>query len=260
MGEATGISWAQHTWSPWIGCTKVSPACDGCYAAHLMDTRMGRVEWGPHGERKRTSPSYWGQLRRWDRKAKEGGTRPFTFPSLCDPFDNGVPPEWRREWFDEIRSTSHLVHLLLTKRIGNALRMIEEAGGLPLNAAIGATMANQEEYDRDRMKLWRVKEEINPLFTFGSFEPLLGRVVLDKFAPDWIITGGETNQGGHRARTTEDDWFRYLCQQSAALGRAFHLKQITRDGRPLPMSRWPLDLRVQEFPHLRPTPGESHDG
>ncbi len=55
MAENSTIEWTDHTWSPWIGCTKVSPACDGCYAEHLMDTRLGRVEWGPHGERSRTS-------------------------------------------------------------------------------------------------------------------------------------------------------------------------------------------------------------
>lgn len=49
--------------------------------------------------------------------------------------------------------------------------------------AIGATIANQEEYDRDRMKLWEVKETRGPLFTFGSFEPLLGRTT-DKMC--WI--------------------------------------------------------------------------
>ena len=61
---------------------------------------------------------------------------------------------------------------------------------LPLNVAIGATMANQEEYDRDRMKLVAVKRDRNPLFTFASFEPLLGPIILDCNAPDQIIVGG----------------------------------------------------------------------
>src|SRR3546814_4993129 len=30
--EGTGISWCDLTLNPWIGCTKVSPACDHCYA------------------------------------------------------------------------------------------------------------------------------------------------------------------------------------------------------------------------------------
>ncbi len=33
MAEHSTIEWTHHTWSPWIGCQKVSPACDGCYAS-----------------------------------------------------------------------------------------------------------------------------------------------------------------------------------------------------------------------------------
>jgi len=40
-----------------------------------------------------------------------------------------------------------------------------------------------------------VKQRLQPVFTFGSFEPLLSHVILDKHAPDWVIVGGETNQG-----------------------------------------------------------------
>src|SRR3546814_8893186 len=30
MAENSSISWTTHTWNPVIGCSKVSPACDGC--------------------------------------------------------------------------------------------------------------------------------------------------------------------------------------------------------------------------------------
>lgn len=32
MAENTAIEWADHTFNPWTGCTKVSPGCDHCYA------------------------------------------------------------------------------------------------------------------------------------------------------------------------------------------------------------------------------------
>ncbi|MFB6312079.1 MAG: DUF5131 family protein, partial [Salinirussus sp.] len=32
MGTDTKIEWAHHTYNPWIGCTRISPACDHCYA------------------------------------------------------------------------------------------------------------------------------------------------------------------------------------------------------------------------------------
>src|ERR1700722_11389178 len=31
MGETT-IAWTDYTYSPWRGCTKYGPGCDGCYA------------------------------------------------------------------------------------------------------------------------------------------------------------------------------------------------------------------------------------
>lgn len=34
------IEWTDHTFNPWVGCTKVSPACDHCYAkAYDHDVR-----------------------------------------------------------------------------------------------------------------------------------------------------------------------------------------------------------------------------
>ena len=225
MGETTAIEWCDHTFNPWMGCTKVSPACDNCYAEALMDTRYGRVEWGAGNPRLRTAPSNWAQPYRWNKAAGLAGTRPFVFcASLADVFDNEVDPRWRADLFELIENTPNLIWLLLTKRVGNVIAMSYQAwGGLPRNVAIGATMANQMEYDRDRMKLARIKEVADPLFTFGSFEPLLGLVILDKNAPDWIIVGGES---GSSARPMQLEWARYLQRQSKELGRVFNFKQV----------------------------------
>lgn len=225
MAEKTKIEWCDATFNPWIGCTKVSPACDNCYAEALMDGRYGRVRWGSGEPRSRTAPSTWKQPRKWNREATAAGTRPFVFcASLADVFDNEVDPTWRADLFKLIEETPHLVWLLLTKRVGNVLPMVYAANTvMPRNVAIGATMANQEEYDRDRMKLARVKEVAKPLFTFGSFEPLLGPIILDKNAPDWIIVGGES---GANARSILLNWARDIQRQSAWLGRVFNFKQV----------------------------------
>lgn len=223
MGETTAIEWCDHTWNPWIGCQKVGAPCDFCYAEELMDTRYGRVVWGPHGERVRTSPSTWKQLRKWDRAAAAAGERRFVFSlSLGDIWDNKVPPAWRREAFDEAKACPNLVMLYLSKRIGNAEQMAYDAGGLPPNAALGSTFGDQADYDRDRLKLRDAAKQLGALFTFGSFEPLLGRVILDKHAPDWIIVGGES---GRTPRPMDLDWARSLRRQSAELGRVFNFKQ-----------------------------------
>jgi protein gp37 len=222
MAENSAIEWTDHTFNPWIGCTKVSPACDNCYAETLMDARYGRVRWGPGEDRSRTAPSTWRQPLKWNKQALATGGRPFVFcASLADVFDNEVDPAWRRDLFALIEATPHLVWLLLTKRIGNVLKMT--GGVLPVNAAIGATMASQLEYDRDRMKLAEVKAIARPLFTFGSFEPLLGPIILDQNAPDWIIVGGES---GANARPMDLAWARSLQSQAADLDRVFNFKQV----------------------------------
>lgn len=246
MAENSKIEWTDHTFNPWIGCTKVSPACDGCYAENLMANRYHRVQWGAGEDRQRTGKANWRKPIAWDKAAKEAGRRPYVFcASLADVFDNEVDEMWRYDLMSLIEATPNLIWLLLTKRVGNVMKMTDPARGhrmLPRNAAIGATIANQEEYDRDRIKLHEVKVRLEPLFTFGSFEPLLSRIILDKSAPDWIITGGETDQGPHKARYTDPDNFRYLRDQSRELGRAFFMKQMTRKA-PIP-----ADLLVREWP------------
>jgi len=224
MAENTKIEWADHTWNPWIGCTKVGAPCDNCYAEDLMAKRYGRVTWGNDGDRVRTSASTWAQLRRWNRLAGEAGKRALVFSlSLGDIWDNRVDPAWRREAFDEAKACPNLIMLYLSKRIGNAVEMAREAGGLPRNAALGATFGDQADYDRDRMKLFEARYRLEPLFTFGSFEPLLGPVIVDKFAPDWIIVGGES---GRNARPMDLDWARRLRDQAQQLGRVFNFKQV----------------------------------
>lgn len=231
MAENTTIEWCDHTFNPWIGCTKVSPACDNCYAERLMDTRMGRAQWGAGNPRVRTSEANWREPLKWQRRAERDGTRPFVFcASLADVFDNEVPAEWRRDLFKLIEATPNLVWLLLTKRIGNVMRLTDVERGhrpLPANAAIGATMANQEEYDRDATKLYAVKQLADPLFTFGSFEPLLGPIELDGDAPDWVIVGGES---GPNARPMDPFYADQMRADCSRLNRIFNFKQIGGTG------------------------------
>lgn len=231
MAETTTISWADATVNFWMGCTAVSPACDGCYARALVQDRFGKAEWGGlgagAGTRTRTGATSWNLPFKLHRKAEREGTRPFVFVnSLADIFDNQVPAEWRRDAFDVMRRTPRLVYLLLTKRPGNIVQMCDEAGGLPRNAALGTTCEDQPRASRNLSQLEVARLGLLPLFTFGSFEPLLSSVFIDPiFMPGWVITGGETDQGAHRARPTHPDWFRSLRDQCAAAGVPFHHKQ-----------------------------------
>ena len=71
MAENTKIEWAHHTFNPWLGCTKVSPACKNCYAERDFDHRLGQVQWGPNGTRVLTSNDNWAKPLKWSRDVQK---------------------------------------------------------------------------------------------------------------------------------------------------------------------------------------------
>jgi protein gp37 len=73
MAENSKITWTHATMNPWRGCTRVSPACDHCYA-ETMSGRNPSVlgTWGPDGTRVVAAESYWREPLKWDRNAKDG--------------------------------------------------------------------------------------------------------------------------------------------------------------------------------------------
>jgi protein gp37 len=170
MAEISGISWTDATFNPWIGCTKVSPACDNCYAERDNSRRKWVDGWGPGVPRRRTKS--WDDPLRWNRKAQKEATILRVFcASLADIFDNEVPQDWRDDLWPLIRDTPNLRRILLTKRIGNVKKMLPADWPLA-NAGLMATLANQEEWDRDFHKLMEV-----PATWHGvSAEPLLGPI------------------------------------------------------------------------------------
>lgn len=251
MAEHTAIEWCDATFNPWIGCTRVSPACDDCYAARSTPARTLGIEWGAGQPRRRTADDTWAGPRRWAKTMPARlGRRPRVFcSSLADWLDNEVPIEWLVDLLDLIRCTPELDWLLLSKRIGNFRGRLEDArswctqhdklelacfirewyqGYAPANAWLGATVVNQAEADRDIPKLLVVPATVH----FLSMEPLLGQVKIREHwlmhhhpgdaAIDWLICGGES---GPKARPMHPDWARSLRDQCAAAGTAFLFKQ-----------------------------------
>lgn len=285
MAERTGIAWTRSTFNPWIGCTEVSPGCDACYARELDKRHRygGATHWGAGIERYVTSLSSWLKPGRWNDiaiKERASGriedrsdwhTPGFwpVFPSMCDPFDKEVDDGLRETFWHLILDTPSLDWLLLTKRIGNAAKMLP-AITLP-NVWIGASVVNQEEANRDIPKLMRTPAAKR----FVSYEPALGPIDFTMIARDdqehphpayydladldQIIVGGESNQGKHKARPFNIEWARSTREQCRAAGVAFFMKQtgsdhallyerIQKDRAGADPAEWPEDLRVQEFP------------
>ena len=176
MGEFTKISWTDHTFNPWIGCTRVSPGCVNCYAEILATSRLG-VEWGPQASRKITALSTWGQPRRWNRAAKRDGVRRRVFcASLADVFED--KPELtvpRERLFRMIEECDGLDWLLLTKRPDRMIELAKAAGWAgdwPQHVWAGTTVEDQKRADERLPELVNVPAHIR----FVSYEPALEAV------------------------------------------------------------------------------------
>lgn len=198
-----GTTLPGYTFNPWIGCARVSKGCQFCYAETLMDTRYGRVEWGVHGTRVRTSVAYWRKPLTWNRQAERDGVRRKVFcASLADVFeDREELGPWRGDLLDLIYRTPHLDWLLLTKRPENVVPLIHAAvvdllenpavtavaqestaatclewldGSPPANVWIGTSVEHQQAADERIPHLLRIPATVR----FLSCEPLLGPVYL----------------------------------------------------------------------------------
>jgi protein gp37 len=233
VAENSGIVWTNHTFNPWIGCTKVSAACDHCYAER-WDSRFGGGHWGPKAPRRRTKN--WGAPVKWNREAWHQGIRYRVFcASLADVFDNHVLAEWRADLWQLIYDTPNLDWLLLTKRPQNMVKMLPQdwGNGYP-NVWLGVTVENQQEADRRIPDLLAVPAVVR----FLSCEPLLGPIDIgigvrkpskgdlhydQKTRPiGWVIVGGESGPG---FRHTDPAWFRALRDECVAARVPFLFKQ-----------------------------------
>jgi len=256
------IEWTHHTFNPWIGCTRVSPGCVNCYAETMMDKRWGKVEWGPQGQRIRTSDDYWKQPLKWNREAAAAGERRRVFcASLADVFENKPDQRqemdaWRLSLFDLIYDTPSLDWLILTKRPENVKVMVPwmfhhpDFHGWPSNVWIGTSVENQEYADKRIPELLKIPAAVR----FLSVEPLLGPVDLhfdfierdddgnsihwhSQNCPDfcdyacgsqwngginWVIVGGES---GPNARPMHPEWVRSIRDQCQEAGTPFFFKQ-----------------------------------
>jgi protein gp37 len=247
MAENSAIEWCDHTFNPWWGCTKVSPACDHCYA-DALDRRAGGAHWGAHAPRRRTKD--WSGPMKWNRRCEKLGIRERVFcASMADVFDNhrSILPDWRANLWSLIAATPHLDWLLLTKRPQNIAKMLPATWGKGWpNVWLGTTVENQTEANRRIPHLLDTPARVR----FLSCEPLLGPVDLDMILTpemgiyalsgirsdgsgpsgfsqgpriDWVICGGESGPG---ARPMHPDWALSLRDQCQELRRTpFFFKQ-----------------------------------
>jgi protein gp37 len=265
MGEITAISWTNHTWNPWIGCTKVSPGCTNCYAEIQNQRYRWTTGWGPGKERHITSGSNWNEPLRWAKKARTGGRREKVFcASLADVFDHEAPVFARRSLWQIIRSTSDILDWqLVTKRPHRIEHVMHEDGlehdfFLNNRAWLITSTEDQEWFDKRVPALLKISAAVHGI----SAEPLLGAIDARRYlrpTPCSVCNGsvsipvpgenggkpcpaclvsksgqGYTNSldwvivGGESqsgARPMHPDWARSLRDQCLAFGVSLFFKQ-----------------------------------
>jgi protein gp37 len=249
MGETTGIEWADATWNPSIGCSKVSPGCDHCYAETLVNRFAGSNKGFPNrfdvmhirDEKHLTLPMRW-------REPKK-----IFVNSLSDLFHDDVlkfvdedPIPFLARVFAVMVATERHTFQVLTKRPGVMASVLRNThfkvdvnaqllkmghavmpGGMsepdtpwPSNIWLGTSVEN-DEWGKIRLpQLARTPAAVR----FVSAEPLLGPVDVTPWASaiDWVIVGGESGPG---SRPMHPFWVTSLKDQCESAGIAFLHKQ-----------------------------------
>jgi protein gp37 len=209
MATRSGIEWTETTWNPTVGCTKVSPGCDRCYAERITQRFPDTF---PDGfalrlrEHALTLPLHWRTPRR------------IFVNSMSDLFHADVPFEFIARVFDVMGRCPQHQFQILTKRAERLARFALRLSWFS-NVWIGVSVES-------RQYTWRVDylRQVEAAVRFVSAEPLLDSLAtMDLRGIHWVIAGGESQPG---ARPAALDWFRELRDQCVKHQVSFFLKQL----------------------------------
>ena len=139
----TSIEWTDKSWNPVVGCRRVSPGCEKCYAERLSATRLKNLPaykglndsrtWRWTGK-VRTLPDRLNQPLHWRKPRK------IFVCDMGDLFHEDVPDEFIDRVFAVMALASHHTFQVLTKRADRMLAYLAEparigSGGLVWYAA-----------------------------------------------------------------------------------------------------------------------------
>lgn len=253
MGK-TKIEWARYSCNPirardpetgavgWH-CTKVTRACDGCYA-EAFNMRAGTKL--PYADDSRAESFLDERMLAVARKWPPG--RIFWL-SMTDLFGKFVKPEWR----DAIASTWEAMpahhHLVLTKRPGVMRKFMRNRYGAapPANVWCGVSVAEPKD-----LRFLDILAATPAAVRWVSVEPYLEHIDFSDYSwLDWIVIGGESSSPGHRARPMPIASVRRAVGFARAAAIAVFIKQMSQadNGRDFKkFEAFPPDLQIREFP------------
>jgi protein gp37 len=253
---STKIEWCTETWNPIVGCTKVSPGCDHCYAERMAN-RLKSMSEKYDGKGKNifhrsatgkyshviSEKGKWNGKTHFDeadfkKPSRWKKSRMIFVCSMGDLFHESISDELIDEIFLAMRFyyRRHLF-LILTKRperMHAYYRGMAKGGDVePLpNLWLGVTAENQAQAN----KRVPILLSIPAAKRFVSVEPMLTQVDLvncygdTPWTPgtrqlgfiDWVICGGESGPG---ARPMHPEWVRFLQSECHCAGVPFFFKQ-----------------------------------
>jgi len=251
----TKIEWADMSWNPVTGCSKISAGCKNCYAERMAKRLAGRGGYPTedpfsvtvHPDRL-LDPAKWKKPRR------------IFVCSMGDLFHDDVPEDVINNVFTVAERHPRHTFMFLTKRpkrMARAVMSKYHGRRTPQNFWFGVTAENQEQADRRIPILLQVPAAS---VRFVSVEPMLGpvdlknlnignvrsgrRIDLDCLDMTYqsihlVICGGETGPG-HRPMAAM--WARDLLQQCHESDVAFFFKQMAGK------IDTPAGLNIRELP------------
>ena len=269
----TKISWADESWNPIVGCSKISAGCANCYAekmayrqacmgnmAYNKVVMQSRPKWTGKTvfvESALTKPLHW-------RKPRK-----IFVVSMGDLFHESVLYEWIDAIFGTMihcnarrRALGEDPHIfnILTKRSKGMLKYYESkpwlrvskyceekwgwlwgAGKLwhPEHVHLGVTVENPDN-------VWRIADLVRTpaASKFISLEPLLCGFDVDLTGIDYIYVGCESGPG---ARVCKSHAIKHMVRQGRNADVRVHVKQIPLNGKcNKNIKEWPKEFQVRE--------------
>ena len=182
MGKVSKISYVDASWSPWIGCTKVSEACQNCYA-EAWAKRCGR----DFTTVTRASDANFYAPRKW-----LAGQIDRVFVCELSDFFHRDADIWRQSAWLVMKSCCGFKFLICTKRPERIAQCRETLTGWPLPWVwLGVTAENQERAD-ERIPILLGTPAA---FRFVSIEPLLSAIDLSSWLGYYPVHEDESGDG-----------------------------------------------------------------
>ena len=209
---STVISWADETWNPVTGCSRVSEGCRNCYAERMsLENGWSHQPWTAENAKLNVICHPERLHRPYAIKAP---SRIFV-NSMSDMWHDRVPDSFIRAIFRVMNDTPQHTYQILTKRPERAAHW---PGPWTPNIWVGTSVDDERAMHRIAT-IRSCKAQTR----FISAEPLLAPLpALDLAGIDWVIVGGESGPG---FRPMDMAWARDIRDACVARDVAYFFKQ-----------------------------------